>query len=202
MDRGTGHAPRKRDGSPEPCFAAWLQKLSVLCYLGHGINATRLQFKHPRLDYTYSMVSTHSEVERQAEALLGSTGARRSSPRKRVLMFLLEQDRALTRTEIQRHMDGKPLGGVTLYRVLVWLTASGLVHRISCSDQSRRFRANRQASAREHAHFQCTRCGGVTCLHEVLLPAQIAVPPGFTRREADFLIRGTCPGCGSAQGQA
>lgn len=141
------------------------------------------------------MVSTQSAVERQVETLLGGTGARRSGPRKRVLMFLLEQDRPLTRTEIQRGMDGKPLGGVTLYRVLVWLTEHGLIHRITCADQARRFRANGQASLQEHAHFQCVCCGGVTCLPEISLPRQIAVPPGFTQSEADFLIQGTCPGC-------
>jgi len=31
--------------------------------------------------------------EQQADALLGGTGARRSGPRRRVLMFLLEQGR-------------------------------------------------------------------------------------------------------------
>jgi Fur family ferric uptake transcriptional regulator len=148
------------------------------------------------------MVSTHLAVQRQAENLLGSTGARRTGPRKRVLAFLLEQDRALTRNEIGRRMDGEPLGGITLYRVLIWLTENGLIHRIVCADQSSRFRANGQASRQEHAHFQCTCCGGVTCLHEVLLPAHIAVPPGFTRREADFLIRGTCAGCGGEQDPA
>ena len=148
------------------------------------------------------MVSTHLAVERQAETLLGSTGARRSGPRRRVLTFMLEQDRAMTRAEIGHSLDGKPLGGVTLYRVLVWLTEHGLIHRIVCADQSSRFRANGKTSRQEHAHFQCTRCGGVTCLHEVPLPAHIAVPPGYTRREADFLIRGTCAQCGGERDPA
>jgi len=141
------------------------------------------------------MFPTHSAVELQAESLLKGTGPRQSSPRKRVLMFLLEQDSAVTRMEIQHRLAGKPIGSATLHRVLTWLTANGLAHRIACADQSRRFSANRQAAPHEHAHFQCMRCGGVTCLHEVVLPAEIAVPPGFRRQEIDFLIKGTCPLC-------
>jgi len=141
------------------------------------------------------MFPTHSAVERQAESLLKGTGPRQSSPRKRVLMFLLEQQCAVTRNQIQHGVAGKPLGSATLHRVLAWLTANGLAHRIACADQSKRFSANWQSPQPQHAHFQCMRCGGVTCLHQVLLPANIAVPPGFKGHEIDFLIKGTCPGC-------
>lgn len=140
------------------------------------------------------MFSTDLTVERQAESLLKGTGPRQSAPRKRVLMFLLEQEVAVTRTDILAHMAGKPLGDATLHRVLAWLVANGLAHRIACAGRSPRFSASRDAS-REHAHFLCMKCGSVTCLHDVVLPADIAVPPGFKRYETDFLIKGACAHC-------
>jgi Fur family ferric uptake transcriptional regulator len=146
-----------------------------------------------------SMFPTHSAVERQAESLLKGMGPRQTGPRKRVLMFLLEQDCAVTRMDILNRMADKPIGSATLHRVLAWLTTNGLAHRVACADQSRRFSANRQAQQQEHAHFQCMRCGSVTCLHGVELPANIAVPPGFKRHEINFLVRGTCPHCGERE---
>lgn len=145
------------------------------------------------------MFPTHLAVERQAESLLKGMGPRQTGPRKRILMFLLEQDCAVTRMEILNRMQGEPVGSATLHRVLAWLTINGLAHRIACADQSLRFSANRQARQHEHAHFQCMQCGSVICLHEVALPTNVAVPPGFKGHEIDFLVKGTCPHCGERE---
>lgn len=118
-----------------------------------------------------------------------------SQPRKRVLVFLLAQDRPLTHHEIRSAMPGKTLGAVTLYRVLKWLTENGLVQSLASADQSRRFSVCNSRQDHDHAHFQCTRCGTVTCLGAIPLPRHLPVPAGFRRQEVDLLIKGTCPAC-------
>ena len=134
-------------------------------------------------------------AEQQAETLIRATGARLTRPRSRVLMFLLEQARPLTHHEIHDQLPGDPIDAVTLYRVLEWLTANNMIHRIAGADQVWRFRVGAGHHAHEHAHFQCTNCEEVTCFTDVPLPRSIALPTGFQSQEMDFLIKGTCPHC-------
>lgn len=141
-----------------------------------------------------------SRLERQAESLIRQTGTRLTRARTRVLAFLLGQRRPLTHHDIQARLPGEAIDGVTLYRVLDWLDANGLAHRIAGSDQVWRFSANAGASAgkadHEHAHFQCVRCDSVTCFTEIPMPRRVKLPAGFTSQDVDFLIKGLCPRCG------
>jgi Fur family ferric uptake transcriptional regulator len=134
-------------------------------------------------------------VEQQAESLIRDTGARLTRPRTRVLMFLLKQNRPLTHHEIHARLAGEPLDTVTLYRVLEWLTANSLVHRIAGADQIWRFSTNGGKQDHEHAHFQCTSCESVTCFNDMPLPRRVKMPTGYTSQEVDFLIKGICPRC-------
>lgn len=134
-------------------------------------------------------------LERQARSLLARTGARVTAPRVRVMTYLLAQRQPRSRGDIARGMDGAPLGGVNLYRVLAWLTANGLVHRIAGADAARRYSASAGSGHDAHAHFQCLECGSLTCLPDVPVPASMVMPPGFTQRETTLLVKGTCPEC-------
>ena len=132
-------------------------------------------------------------AQQQAETLIRDTGARLTRPRTRVLEFLLGQPAPLTHHEILQRLPGEPTDAVTLYRVLDWLTANHIVHRIAGADQVWRFGAS--AHAHDHAHFQCTRCDSVTCFNDMPLPRRPKMPEGFISQEVDFLIKGICPHC-------
>ena len=140
------------------------------------------------------------QAEQQVAALIRATGARLTRPRSRVLLFLLEQARPLTHHEIHAQLPGDPIDTVTLYRVLEWLTANNMIHRIAGADQVWRFSGSTGgASARQdhdHAHFQCTSCDAVTCFNDMPLPKRAKMPDGFTSEEVEFLIKGVCPQCG------
>ena len=45
-----------------------------------------------------------------------------------------------------------------------------------------------------HVHFHCQVCGRTFCLEDIPVP-EVSVPEGFTPETANFLIKGTCPGC-------
>jgi Fur family ferric uptake transcriptional regulator len=134
-------------------------------------------------------------LEQQAESLIRDTGARLTRPRRRVLMFLLKQDKLLTHHEIHQQLKSEPFDTVTLYRVLEWLTVNGLVHRIAGADQVWRFSAKVGGHDHDHAHFQCTSCDAVTCFNDVPLPRRVKMPAGFTSQKVDLLIKGICPHC-------
>ena|ERR1039457_764641 len=139
-------------------------------------------------------MSAHAVI--QAESLIRNTNARVTTARVQVLDFLLAHERSYTHHEIEQQLGStKPIDAVTLYRVLDWLTESGLVHRIVGDDQVWRFSAGGVQALHEHAHFQCTKCTVLTCIPEVKLPRKINLPAGFHSQEIDFLIKGTCPQC-------
>jgi Fur family ferric uptake transcriptional regulator len=139
--------------------------------------------------------SMHMTAQQQAETLIRATGARLTRPRTRVLEFLLGQAAPLTHHDIHALLPGAALDSVTLYRVLEWLTANNLVHRVAGLDQVWRFGASSGRHDHDHAHFQCTRCDGVTCFNDMPLPRRPKMSAGFARQDMDLLIRGICPHC-------
>ncbi len=138
-------------------------------------------------------------VHEVAETLVRRTRARVTRARVAVLATLLAAERALTHHEIERRIK-RNLGidRVTVYRVLEWLTARDLAHKISDDDRVWRFNAAKKEHGRRHAHFKCNSCGGVTCLDKAMTVRSVLVPSGFRSQEIELTVKGLCAGCGPA----
>jgi Fur family ferric uptake transcriptional regulator len=118
--------------------------------------------------------------------------------RVRVLEMLLDAPHALSHGEIEAGLAGEiSADRVTLYRILDWLVASGLAHRVRGEDRTWRFNAVVQGDDR-HAHFHCSRCGQVFCLVDLQPLEAPRLPDGFRLERADLSLRGLCPACGKA----
>jgi len=131
-----------------------------------------------------------------AQARIRSAGERVTGPRCAVLAALLDAESALTHHEIEAALGkGKPVDRVTVYRVLDWLVALGLAHRIAGEDRAWRFHASREASAGPHAHFTCSRCGRTVCLEDVAVPASVKVPRGYVPQGVELTVKGLCAAC-------
>ena len=77
-----------------------------------------------------------------AEELIRATGERVTNARIEILATLLEADGALTHAEIEGLLaQASGIDRVTVYRVLDWLTAQNLAHKISGDDRVWRFNA-------------------------------------------------------------
>lgn len=128
---------------------------------------------------------------------LKGIGARATPARLAVLDILLASPRALSHQEIEHaaHEHGQELDRVTLYRVLDWLVAQQLAHKITAEDRVGRFNAA-DREAHGHAHFHCTECGQVYCLNELQPVLAVTLPPGYRYQRAELTIQGRCPGCG------
>jgi len=133
-----------------------------------------------------------------AQALLAERGARATRARIDVLSALLAADEALSHHDVEgRLARGHDIDRVTIYRVLEWLTAQGLAHKVSSDDRVWRFSAAGHAgggAVHAHAHFECSDCGRVICLEEARVPV-IALPAGFRRRGIEVTVKGTCDAC-------
>ena len=132
----------------------------------------------------------------RAETLVQCSGARVTRQRVEVLAALLAARRALTHHEIERQMN-RALGidRVTIYRVLEWLTAHGLAHRISGDDRVWRFNAAEEERTHEHAHFKCNDCGEVICLDKAIAARNVPLPSGYRSQEIELTVKGLCADC-------
>lgn len=140
--------------------------------------------------------STTATPHSAATGLIRSIGARVTAPRVAVLDVLLQARRALTHGEIEGRAGG--IDRVTVYRVLDWLTQSGIAHRISGTDRVWRFNAAAPHRADGHAHFQCNCCGTVICLDQRADRYRLRLPAGYRQEQVELTIHGRCVNCGPA----
>lgn len=135
-------------------------------------------------------VSTHPDALER----LRNVGERGTPARVAVLDILFATQVALTHQEVElaARQRGVRVDRVTLYRVLDWLVARGLAHKIEGRDRIWRFNA---VVRKEHVHFHCTACGRVYCLDLPLPPARPQLPDGFRFEKAEWTLQGLCPDC-------
>lgn len=132
----------------------------------------------------------------RAETLIRGTGARVTAPRIEILAALLAAERALTHQELEQRIErGRGMDRVTIYRVLEWLTAHDLAHRIAGDDRTWRFNAAGHAHDGDHAHFQCNGCSTVFCLEDFSPSPAIRLPRGFRPQQVELTVRGLCAKC-------
>jgi Fur family ferric uptake transcriptional regulator len=150
------------------------------------------------------LVTTHPDSpEEAARARLRGLGSRVTEPRVRVLAVLMQGADPLSHQAV---CDALPadsgIDRVTVYRVLDWLVAGGIVHKTAGADRVFRFSlaehdAAREAVHRSHSHFHCTQCGRDFCLEAAEPPAmpKAALPAGFAADHAELTIKGACADC-------
>lgn len=132
----------------------------------------------------------------RAAALIAQAGQRSTPARTRVLATLLGMANGASHHDVDAAISAPPVDKVTLYRVLDWLVAHGLAHKIVGEDRVWRFRANAtRAALHQHAHFQCTHCDKVVCLENVPVSSKVELPSGFRSDEAELTVRGVCDKC-------
>jgi Fur family ferric uptake transcriptional regulator len=141
------------------------------------------------------MTSIKNSSAAFAQERLKAVGERQTSARLAVLTLLLDAPNAVTHQDIadQLKNSGEQCDRVTLYRVLDWLVAHRLAHKMAGEDRVWRFNAvlNEQHI---HPHFHCVECGKVSCLDSVHVDIT-TLPNGYRTVSADTTIQGMCPDC-------
>ena len=118
-----------------------------------------------------------------------------TAPRMQVLAAMLAANRVLSHHDIENMLGAARLDRVTLYRVLDWLVAQGLAHRIAGPDRVWRFSVTGEAHE-THAHFQCNRCGRVLCLDELSArKVPLRLPAGCRPERMELTVTGVCAEC-------
>lgn len=145
------------------------------------------------------------------QQIFTDAGLKSTTARMAVLNVLASADSALSHSEILEIMSHqKEFDRVTIYRVLDWLTAHHLIHKISGENRAWKFQFSQKAyvqaenqpnkkqflaSAHQHAHLHCTSCGKVTCLHELKPQFPKQVLAHYHVESIDINIKGLCEDC-------
>ncbi len=129
-----------------------------------------------------------------AAARVRAAGGRATAARVDVLATLTARGAALTHRELERALGARAPDRVTLYRVLEWLVAKGLAHRIAGAGGAARFSAA-ELGHDAHAHFQCRACGALVCLERMRTVRAPRLPAGFRAEGVELTVKGVCGRC-------
>jgi Fur family transcriptional regulator, ferric uptake regulator len=141
---------------------------------------------------------SHAAANDAAEALIRKTGDRLTSARVQILKILLNSGRALSHNEIEAKLGrNSSIDRVTVYRVLEWLTESGLAHRLTDAERVWRFNIT-SSKGGNHPHFTCTCCDATFCLENAGPPKAPRMPNGFRTQSVEMTVRGLCNECSQA----
>ena len=131
--------------------------------------------------------------------LLRARGLRATGPRVVVLQLLAREQKPLTHAEVADALAASGFDRATLYRNLVDMTDSGLLHRTDYGDHVWRFELVGEHAHKDdgHAHFICRGCGTVECLpvDAVAIHATRKSPKAMRKSGVQVELRGLCDAC-------
>ena len=87
---------------------------------------------------------------------------------------------------------------VTIYRTLKTFIDVNILHKVIDDDNLVKYALCKECEDHhhnhEHVHFKCESCNTTSCLDEISI-VQVELPGGYKKKEANYLILGTCPEC-------
>lgn len=147
-----------------------------------------------------------------AEQLISQAGLRSTKARIAVLNAIIMAASALSQPEILAQLQhSNDIDRVTIYRVLEWLQAHALIHKISTDDRAWKYQLNRPrrqyreassmaptpstVSSHGHAHLQCQQCGATLCIYELAAHIPPAILETYLVSHIEINLKGLCPQC-------
>jgi Fur family ferric uptake transcriptional regulator len=137
-------------------------------------------------------------MKKKIDELLKKNELSITAGRRQILEFFLQQDGALSHSDIEKKAGGK-FDRVTVYRTLQAFLEKGLIHSIPTADNSIRYALCKDDCSGghhrdDHVHFICNTCGNTMCLEDVTIPP-IKLPGGFVTEQVEMLVSGVCKNC-------
>lgn len=139
-------------------------------------------------------------MDANADQLLKDRGLRVTKIRSALLDALSQYEGARTYSEL--HNELQDFDRTTLYRNLITLKESGIIH-IALETGNDTYYAlcpstcSSDHHSHDHVHFRCDQCQTVTCLDEPVR-TQWSLPH-YVVREVEITLKGLCPTCRDAQ---
>jgi Fur family ferric uptake transcriptional regulator len=130
----------------------------------------------------------------KAADILISHNLKRTGCREGIIEVVLNSAQALSENEIRERLSGD-YDRTTFYRSFKTLEEQNILHKIVVDNKLVKFALDNSIThKREHAHFYCKECHSVKCMESVPV-SRYQLPDGYSFKEADVLIKGTCDNC-------
>jgi len=113
--------------------------------------------------------------------------------RLNILDLFLYNTGAFSEKDLQLKLKGI-CDRATIYRTLKRYKDFGIIHPIATEGMITKYVLKKEPE--EHLHFKCNDCGEIVCLPEVQIK-NYQLPPGYMKKESNFLVVGTCNICNS-----
>lgn len=135
----------------------------------------------------------------KARDVLNRHRLRVTQSREDVLELLLSSEVAVSNQLIETRLDH--IDRITLYRTLKTFEDKGILHKILDSSAKPKYAICEEGCDDHHhddhhIHFECAKCGDVTCLTEVKTPS-LELPKGYKVQEVNVIAKGLCSNCGT-----
>ncbi|GLB53666.1 hypothetical protein NBRC110019_27070 [Neptunitalea chrysea] len=122
---------------------------------------------------------------------------RNTVAKQEIEQLITTSEVALSPSEVETQLDGL-CNRVTVYRVLERLEKEGIIHKFTNVNGVLKYASCHNCSTQNkhhhnHAHFNCVKCGDVTCLENV--EPSFNLPKGYKVAEVNFTLSGVCPKC-------
>ena len=136
---------------------------------------------------------THTTSSRKLNERLATGGFRATVQRQQVYDIVLERGEPPTAEDVflRAKREMPDISMATVYNCLDALVKCGLIRQVNLDRAATRYCANMT----KHSHFHCEVCGRLFDIEidpQALTPA---LPEGFTVKQSEISIRGTCPDC-------
>jgi Fur family ferric uptake transcriptional regulator len=128
---------------------------------------------------------------------LKSRGLKKTPIRRELLEILDKSKEALSQNQLETRLS-EGYNRVSIYRALIDLENSGLIHKAFDSEGKAKFALCSEACStynhnHSHAHFTCTQCNKTICIQPV--KHEPVVLNGYIINEVSILAIGTCSEC-------
>lgn len=130
--------------------------------------------------------------------ILNSRKLKRTSCREGIIDVVMNTSEALSENEIRERLSGN-YDRTTFYRSFKTLVEYNIIHKIVVDNHLVKYALDKTLTHKqEHAHFYCNECNSVQCLEDI--PVQhYQLPNGYSNKETEVIIKGTCPSCKSCE---
>lgn len=138
----------------------------------------------------------HGHNHESAEELLASAGVKPTSNRLLVLRTLVESELPMSLVELETSLE--TMERSSILRVLNLLLAHDVIHTMEDGRGVTKYElchGDGHCSIEDmHVHFYCEKCGRTYCFEDLAVP-RISIPPAYSVRSINYMLKGLCPSC-------
>lgn len=131
----------------------------------------------------------------EVRSILSASKVKLTANRIIIYKVLSEAIHPVSLTELETSIG--TIDKASIFRTLNMFEDHGLVRAFMDGSRSMKYElcgAGMHSISDIHAHFYCEKCLRTYCLEEVCVP-QANLPEGFTARDINYIVKGTCPDC-------